>query len=197
MGLQANLSPSRLLGSFDTLVPQQILMEVLDAYLGTDASNVDRYKENPAFLTDPLLSPLVGSDEQLRALPRLYLVPSGLDPLLDDSIQFARRLVRLGVDVRVHVADELTHGFLNFFGIGGPEVRAANEHCIRCLQEIFTPGKCPSTGATDTSTSPPATETGRLAGPAHGHDSTGRASTPYTPPGGAQPPAPAQIRYLR
>lgn len=35
------------------------------------------------------------------------------------------------------VEQELTHGFLQFYGLGGVEVTAANERVIECLIEAF------------------------------------------------------------
>ena len=35
------------------------------------------------------------------------------------------------------VEQELTHGFLQFYGLGGAEVTAANERVIKCLFEAF------------------------------------------------------------
>ncbi|GAB2831527.1 hypothetical protein GCM10022221_33010 [Actinocorallia aurea] len=50
--------------------------------------------------TDPLLSPLLGN---LHGLPPVQLQTAGTDPLLDDSISFAARAARSGVDVHLRV----------------------------------------------------------------------------------------------
>ncbi|ROO85933.1 alpha/beta hydrolase family protein [Actinocorallia herbida] len=50
--------------------------------------------------TDPLLSPLLGN---LHGLPPVQLQTAGTDPLLDDSLAFAGRAARSGVDVHLRV----------------------------------------------------------------------------------------------
>ncbi|MFN7023040.1 MAG: alpha/beta hydrolase [Pseudorhizobium sp.] len=61
---------------------------------------------------DPLASPLVASDEALRALPPLYLMAAGVDPLLCDSILLHKRLTGLGRADTLEVVAGVTHGFL-------------------------------------------------------------------------------------
>ncbi|MDX6745147.1 alpha/beta hydrolase [Actinocorallia sp. A-T 12471] len=62
-------------------------------------------------LGDPLLSPLLGN---LHGLPPVQLQTAGTDPLLDDSIRFAGRAARSGVDVhlRVRAGAEALHAGL-------------------------------------------------------------------------------------
>jgi hormone-sensitive lipase len=70
-----------------------------------------------------------------------------LDPMLDDSISFAQRLLQLGRTVHCDVLDGLPHGFLNFVLVS-PEAKAGSDLCIRRLREILfvTPddGESPS-----------------------------------------------------
>ncbi|CAL1531773.1 unnamed protein product, partial [Lymnaea stagnalis] len=63
---------------------------------------------------NPYMSPLLAPDELLKGLKRVCLVACHLDPLLDDSVSFARRLHKLDVPVELHLVDDLPHGFLNF-----------------------------------------------------------------------------------
>ncbi|XP_069115053.1 hormone-sensitive lipase-like [Argopecten irradians] len=63
---------------------------------------------------NPYMSPMVAPDEMLASLPPLYLVGCHLDPLLDDSVMFARKLRSLGRTVDLHMIEDLPHGFLNF-----------------------------------------------------------------------------------
>ncbi|MFN7024185.1 MAG: alpha/beta hydrolase [Pseudorhizobium sp.] len=62
--------------------------------------------------TDPLACPLLASDEALKALPPLYLMAAGVDPLLSDSITLHERLQRLGRKETLTVVPGVTHGFL-------------------------------------------------------------------------------------
>ncbi|KJE91855.1 hormone-sensitive lipase [Capsaspora owczarzaki ATCC 30864] len=89
---------------------------------------------------DPFISPLVASEEALRRLPPIQIVAAGLDPLLDDSIQFARRLRSVGHPVKLHVFDTLPHGFLSFSKIVD-EADAACRFCTRFMAGVFTAGR--------------------------------------------------------
>lgn len=62
----------------------------------------------------PLVHPGYASDADLARFPRTFLLAGGLDPLLDDAVDFHTRLRRAGVpgDLRIH--RHLPHGFLYF-----------------------------------------------------------------------------------
>lgn len=100
------------------------------------------------------LSPLFASDDVLAKMPTTHLVvsahpqvkpgriPNGLvlfdsfyflhfqaahlDPCLDDSVMFARKLDSLGVDVHLDAIDEVPHGFLNFAQVSAECLQATN-----------------------------------------------------------------------
>ncbi len=62
--------------------------------------------------TDPSLSPLLGN---LHGLPPVQLQTAGTDPVLDDSLGFATRAARSGVEVHLHIrrdAAELRAGLV-------------------------------------------------------------------------------------
>lgn len=63
---------------------------------------------------DPFLSPVYAEDDMLRQMPPTRIVTLLLDPCLDDSIWFAKRLRDLNVDLKLDILDGLPHGFLNF-----------------------------------------------------------------------------------
>lgn len=63
---------------------------------------------------DPYLSPIYASDEVLKQFPPIKIVTLTLDPCLDDSIFFAKKLRDLNVEVQLDILDGLPHGFLNF-----------------------------------------------------------------------------------
>lgn len=62
--------------------------------------------------SDPLVCPLVASNEALKALPPLHLMAAGVDPLLSDSILLHERLKGLGRNDMLEVVPGVTHGFL-------------------------------------------------------------------------------------
>ena len=53
-----------------------------------------------------------------------------LDPLLDDSITFARRLRSLSVEHHLVMIHNLPHGFLSFYN--------ANHHCKRASDRLLS-----------------------------------------------------------
>lgn len=63
---------------------------------------------------DPFLSPIYASDDVLRQFPPIKIITLSLDPCLDDSIVFAKKLRDLNVNVQLDILDGLPHGFLNF-----------------------------------------------------------------------------------
>jgi len=87
---------------------------------------------------DPLMSPLLASDDILKKFPKLIIVACSLDPLLDDSIDFIRRMKKLKKDSEIFIVDDLPHGFLNF-NFASSEAREANDlitACIKCVLKI-------------------------------------------------------------
>jgi acetyl esterase len=98
--------PSRALHLNDPLVPVGLLTTVSDAYFPQALRNVPH--------VNPYLSPIFASDEVLQCFPPTFVVVGGLDPLLDDSIDFVTRLRRLRVPGSMKVYRSLPHGFFSF-----------------------------------------------------------------------------------
>lgn len=86
---------------------------------------------------NPYMSPLLASDEMLKSLPPIDLVACTLDPILDDSVEFARRLRSLGKDVELYILEDLPHGFLSFH-LASQEAREGNDLCIVCLKRTLS-----------------------------------------------------------
>lgn len=61
---------------------------------------------------NPLAAPLQADDDALRALPPLYLMAAGVDPLLSDTLRLAERLKAVGREDPLSVVPGVTHGFL-------------------------------------------------------------------------------------
>jgi hormone-sensitive lipase len=66
----------------------------------------------------------------------LILQACHFDPLLDDSIMFAKKLNRLGRSVSLKVFDNLPHGFLSFSD-ASVEARQASNFCCDKIQEVL------------------------------------------------------------
>jgi acetyl esterase len=69
----------------------------------------EQYLDGTTTEDDPLVSPLRG---RLEGLPPAHLIVGTLDPLLDQSRQFARRLEDAGVPARLSVYEDMPHVFL-------------------------------------------------------------------------------------
>uniref|UniRef100_T1H8Z8 Uncharacterized protein n=1 Tax=Rhodnius prolixus TaxID=13249 RepID=T1H8Z8_RHOPR len=63
---------------------------------------------------DPYISPYYAGDEVLSKFPPVTILTTELDPFLDDCIEFAKKLRRVGNSVKLVVLPGLSHGFLNF-----------------------------------------------------------------------------------
>eukprot|EP01063_Lacrimia_lanifica_P008292 TRINITY_DN15362_c0_g2_i2.p1 TRINITY_DN15362_c0_g2~~TRINITY_DN15362_c0_g2_i2.p1 ORF type:complete len:938 (+),score=326.71 TRINITY_DN15362_c0_g2_i2:51-2864(+) len=121
-------SPSRMLALMDALLPLGLLECCLDAYVGNRVEAVD----------DPLFSPIAASDALLKQLPPIRVLACELDPLLDDSVVFVGRLLRLGLDASIEVIPCMPHGFLNLAYLGGgDEALAASGRVVHYLRELL------------------------------------------------------------
>lgn len=81
----------------------------------------------------------------LVPLPRAHpAVPQAcaLDPMLDDSVMFARRLRGLGKPVTLRVVEDLPHGFLSLAALC-KETRQAAAQCVECIRLILAPPAAP------------------------------------------------------
>jgi hormone-sensitive lipase len=104
----SQFSPSVLLCLEDRLLPYTFLRGAIEGYLGSAEATRD-----PRVLSNPLVSPAVAPDEVLARLPCTRILVGDCDPLRDESIRFAARLERLGVNVSLRVYEGLPHGFLS------------------------------------------------------------------------------------
>lgn len=81
---------------------------------------------------DPYLSPYWAEDRVLSQFPPTTIVSLQLDPCLDDCVEFAKKLKRLGNTVKLEILDGLPHGFLNFAMLS----KEANEGSKLCMKRI-------------------------------------------------------------
>lgn len=59
-----------------------------------------------------------------------------MDPLLDDSVSFAKKLRDLNKKVDLHLIDDLPHGFLNFSMVS-KEARLASDICVSKIMSVL------------------------------------------------------------
>ncbi|KAI1731965.1 alpha/beta hydrolase fold domain-containing protein [Ditylenchus destructor] len=84
---------------------------------------------------DHLMSPMYAPKELLQRLPPLYFLACHLDPLLDDTVTFAKRVRDAGGRVAsIDLIDSLPHGFLNFSPMS-VECREGSNLCLRRIKE--------------------------------------------------------------
>ncbi len=72
----------------------------------------DWYVPQRTVRKDPLVAPLLATDDELRALPPLYLMAAGIDPLLSDTLTLSRRLAALDRRDPLTIVPGVVHGFL-------------------------------------------------------------------------------------
>ncbi|XP_012589099.1 PREDICTED: hormone-sensitive lipase [Condylura cristata] len=86
---------------------------------------------------NPFMSPLLAPDSMLLSLPPVHIVACALDPMLDDSVMFARRLRGLNRPVTLRVVEDLPHGFLSLASLCR-ETRQASALCVERIRLILT-----------------------------------------------------------
>lgn len=75
------------------------------------------YLDDPRLASDPRVSPINAADP--AALPATRIFVGGLDPLLDEAVAYAQRLVAAGVDASLREFRGAIHGFLSFGALEG------------------------------------------------------------------------------
>ncbi|XP_035991086.1 hormone-sensitive lipase isoform X2 [Fundulus heteroclitus] len=128
--------------------------------------------ESSPVVKDPFCSPLLAPDSMLKGLPPINIVACALDPMLDDSVMFAKRLRSVDQPVTLCVVDDLPHGFLSISHLSR-ETREAANICVERIRSVFNqkdtppePRKHRKLERTDRRDPAPTVETGALlAGP--------------------------------
>ncbi|XP_038065915.1 hormone-sensitive lipase-like [Patiria miniata] len=98
-------------------------------------SPIRKLREVP-IMSNSYMSPLFATDELLKGLPPVHIIGCTFDPLLDDSIMFARRLRSLNCPVHLEIIDKLPHGFLLFSPVG-KECKAASMVCVKHIMKVL------------------------------------------------------------
>ncbi|XP_063798592.1 hormone-sensitive lipase isoform X1 [Pseudophryne corroboree] len=92
--------------------------------------------QTSAIVHNPYMSPLLAPDSMLQGLPPIHIVACALDPMLDDSVMFAKRLRSLSRPVTLHVVEDLPHGFLSLSQLSH-ETRNATAVCVQRIRQIL------------------------------------------------------------
>lgn len=95
---------------------------------------IEQYLDSPADAENPLASPVLV--ESFAGLPPALLITAGLDPLLDEGIEYGARLRQAGVEVEHVNFDGWPHGFL--FWADTSAATRANALIVMALQRAFT-----------------------------------------------------------
>ncbi len=77
-------------------------------------------------LTDPPATLAPGRAPDHSGLPPAYIAVAGHDPLRDDGIRYAELLAAAGVEVELHHAASLVHGYLGYAGVVPAATEATN-----------------------------------------------------------------------
>ena len=131
--------------------PQAALSQLVEAVnaLPTDAGS-DAWSVPEAVLAATSASPQRGKEYvarfatwargALQRLPPTHILVGGLDPLLDDSVDFNTRIRRMGVAGELRIYRSLPHTFVSFpHWHVLPEVQAALRQSIELLQAACWP----------------------------------------------------------
>ena len=104
LNLSKQPTPSRLLFMMDPLVPMNLVTQCRKYYYSD--TNID-----DLLFVSPLISV---TDDILNKFPPTNVVVGGLDPFLDDSIDFCHRLHNLNINTKLKIYKYSPHAFINF-----------------------------------------------------------------------------------
>jgi len=131
LNMSLELSPSRVRGTNDPVLPRGLIRAISDGYL-PPGKGLDK--------TDPVASPYYAPDDILRVFPPTLLCESTEDPLLDDTVSFNSRLRNLGVESDLRAAHNMPHAFWGLITAGFPEAKQVHLDCQEWLRQQFQRG---------------------------------------------------------
>lgn len=126
LNMTQSASPSRVMGVGDPVLPTGLLYSISSAYLPMP---IDR--------SDPVASPYFAPDDVLAQFPPTLFYTTPADPLLDDSVDFNNRLLRMGVQSVLRSVPHMPHAFWALAAAGFPEVKEVHLECHQWLREHF------------------------------------------------------------
>lgn len=118
--------PSRMMGLCDIFLTYSMTLRIFKTYAGHFKERPIKEGKIPTALDDEfddeipknhLLSPIWASDEILRQFPKIRMLTTNFDPLLDENIEMAKKLRGKNVDVKLDIRTGLVHGFLHIIRV--------------------------------------------------------------------------------
>ncbi|MGV8949142.1 MAG: alpha/beta hydrolase [Candidatus Paracaedibacter sp.] len=110
-------------------VGYMLTRDSINAYVNNYTGN------NPEKANDPLVSPVMASDEELSKFPPVILINAECDPLTEEGKAFADRLMSLGVAVKHKIIPSVIHVFAQYFDLF-PEATEAKDFIKEHLEKI-------------------------------------------------------------
>mmetsp|Transcript_28093 Transcript_28093/g.27791 ORF Transcript_28093/g.27791 Transcript_28093/m.27791 type:complete len:420 (+) Transcript_28093:393-1652(+) len=122
-------TPSLLLSLDDFLIPHTLMKLIVENYL-----------KDPSLdpVNDIFISPIAASDEMIKAMPPVRILVGDNDPLQDDCMRFAEKLLNANGDVKLTIFQGTPHGALNLCFPGGvKESFDVLNQTIAWFEELF------------------------------------------------------------
>ncbi|KAL7041376.1 hypothetical protein ACKWTF_000749 [Chironomus riparius] len=82
------------------------------------------------------MSPILAPDDIIKQFPKMILLTTTLDLCLDENVEFAKKLRRNGVDVKLDVIHGLIHGFNHLVKVCSKSYNASMT-CAQHLQDLI------------------------------------------------------------
>lgn len=113
------MTPSRFLSIVDAVLPYLTTCRIIITYASDEQKEAARREMGLEefdfqFSEDYVRSPYIASDEILKKHPPTSFIIPRYDPCQDDSIEFGKKLKKLGVEVTMKVIEDSIHGFLYY-----------------------------------------------------------------------------------
>lgn len=96
------------------MLPSKYRKERVTSEVAPTTSGTVKGVDTSIFL-NPYFSPLLASDDDLRKLPKTYVMTADIDALRDDGFLLANRMKTLGLELDHEHMEGLEHGFVLFF----------------------------------------------------------------------------------
>lgn len=134
-GTKNNYFPSVMSGLDDPIISDRFLNLVTKYHLADDYELYKKHSQTQ------YASPLLGlSKEVLAQFPKSIMLLGGIDPLKDQGIMFASKMIEAGVDLKIRELEMMPHGILNYYipnGLFGmPEGDKVIRMSIEMLAEL-------------------------------------------------------------
>jgi len=123
-------SPSLLKALNDEVIPYSFLELCQNAYL----------PDKKYATMDPLVSPILASEEFIKQLPAIRIAVGDEDPFHDECWRFLDKLIKAGKDAKLTIFKGFMHGILNYDMpvLGMRESQECIKSCANGIQELLS-----------------------------------------------------------